>query len=162
MKNLSARVYAIFNKNFIGLLYVILILTLLFFVSPLSAAQKTYGTLKVTKLISVYDGDTIKVTIAGIHPLLGERISIRVFGVDTPEMRPSFAEFQKRAISARDFVRNELSGADIELRDVRRGKYFRIVANVYYRKPMTANWLYLTHELLKNGHAVIYYGGKKK
>ena len=83
------------SGNLLGLLYVLLILTLLFLGSPLSAAQKTYGTLKVTKLISVYDGDTFKVKIEGIHPLLGERISIRVFGVDTPEMRSSFAEFQK-------------------------------------------------------------------
>ena len=38
-------------------------------------------------LVSVYDGDTFKVDLKGIHPLFGDDVSIRLHGVDTPEIR---------------------------------------------------------------------------
>ena len=46
-----------------------------------------YGSATVSSVTSIYDGDTFRATIDGWHPLIGERISIRVNGVDTPEMR---------------------------------------------------------------------------
>ena len=53
----------------------------------LSIAAPTYGNLPVTQLNKVIDGDTIKVTIDSVHPLLGDRINIRVKDIDTPETR---------------------------------------------------------------------------
>ena len=52
----------------------------------LVAAAPSYGNLPVAQLHEVIDGDTIKVTIDGVHPLLGERIKIRVRDIDTPEI----------------------------------------------------------------------------
>ena len=39
------------------------------------------------QVVDVYDGDTFKIDLPSMHPLFGDDISIRLFGVDTPEMR---------------------------------------------------------------------------
>ncbi len=34
-----------------------------------------------------YDGDTCALTIPGVHPLFGEKIAVRIAGIDTPEIK---------------------------------------------------------------------------
>lgn len=69
--------------------YTILILTLLFV--PLSVA-KTYGNLNVSEIVSIYYGDTFRVTLDGDMPrIFGENISVRVANIDTPELRAKFS-----------------------------------------------------------------------
>ena len=83
-------------------------------------------------LVSVYDGDTFKVDLKGIHPLFGDDVSIRLHGVDTPEIRGGEDRVKALAAKARDMAEGLLRGAKrIELRNPQRGKYFRIVADVY-------------------------------
>jgi len=110
----------------------------------------------VSKVISVYDGDTFRVDIDSLTPIVGKNIPIRVNGVDTPEIRGK-CEYEKNlALEARDFVRNKLAKAkDIKLTNPQRGKYFRIVANV------TIDGISLAQELLDNKLAYSYDGGKK-
>ena len=50
-------------------------------------APPQYGTVTVSKVISVYDGDTFRVNIDSLPPIVGKNIAIRVNGVDTPEIR---------------------------------------------------------------------------
>ena len=104
--------------------YLIILLIL-----PVSAFCASYGDLKCD-FLSNYDGDTITCNISGVHPIIGEKIRVRVRGVDTPEIRkPKEA---KMAIRARDFTRRVCSEAsEVILRDISRGKYFRIVADVF-------------------------------
>ena len=61
----------------------IIILSLLTFV----VNAKDYGSVTVSKVISVYDGDTFRVSIKIYPPIVGENIAIRVNGIDTPEIR---------------------------------------------------------------------------
>ena len=83
-------------------------------------------------MVSVYDGDTFKVDLEGIHPLLGDDISIRINGIDTPEIRGGDDRVKELAEQARDMAAETLMGAErIELRNPGRGKYCRIVADVY-------------------------------
>lgn len=49
------------------------------------AEPKTYGSATVLEVRSIYDGDTFRATLEGLHPLIGESIPIRVNGIDTPE-----------------------------------------------------------------------------
>ena len=115
-----------------------------------------FGTLKVAQVTSIYDGDTFRANIAGVHPIIGERISIRVAGVDTPEMRGQCAQEKALARKAKQATVGFLRDSkNIELRDITRGKYFRIVANVY------GDGRSLTQYLISNGFAVPYDGGKK-
>ena len=119
-------------------------------------AEPQYGTALVSKVISVYDGDTFRVDIESLHPIAGKNIPIRVNGVDTPEIRGKCQYENNLALKARDFVRAKLSNAkEIKLTNLQRGKYFRVVANVII------DGVSLEQELLDNELAYEYSGGKK-
>jgi len=119
-------------------------------------AKPQYGSLSVSKVNSVYDGDTFRVDIDVLPPIIGKNIPIRVNGVDTPEIRGKCQYENNLALEARDFVRDKLSNAkEIKLTNLQRGKYFRVVANVM------VDGVSLERELLDNKLAYEYYGGKK-
>ena len=133
----------------------LLYLTLFFGVLWVKAAPE-YGTAIVSKVISVYDGDTFRVDIDSLPPIVGKNIPIRLNGVDTPEIRGKCKYEKDLAIKARDFVRNKLANAkEIKLNNLQRGKYFRVVANVM------VDGVSLEQELLENKLAYKYTGGKK-
>ena len=89
-------------------------------------------TLTPEEIVSIYDGDTFKIDLAGVHPLFGDDVSVRLFGVDTPEMRGSEDRVKVLAEKARKLTEQALMGAEkIELKNPQRGKYFRIIADVY-------------------------------
>ena len=133
----------------------ILLLVLYLGFSSVQAAPE-YGTVIVSKVISVYDGDTFRVDIDSLPPIVGKNIPIRLNGVDTPEIRGKCKYEKDLAIKARDFVRNKLANAkEIKLNNLQRGKYFRVVANVI------VDGVSLEQELLDNELAYNYTGGKK-
>ena len=95
------------------------------------AAELTYGRFDDVTLNGCYDGDTCTFTISGVHPLLGERIGVRVRGIDAPEIRGKCEAEKALARAARDRLRALLAEAvRIDLVNVSRGKYFRIIADV--------------------------------
>jgi len=119
-------------------------------------AKPQYGTVTVSKVINVYDGDTFRVNIDSLPPIVGKNIPIRVNGVDTPEIRGKCQYEKNLALKARDFVRAKLANAkEIKLTNLQRGKYFRVVANV------VVDGVSLEQELLDNLLAYEYSGGKK-
>ena len=119
-------------------------------------AAPQYGTVIVSKVLNVYDGDTFKVNIDSLPPIVGKNIAIRVNGVDTPEIRGKCQYEKNLALKARDFVRAKLANAkEIKLTNLQRGKYFRVVANV------VVDGVSLGQELLDNKLAYEYSGGKK-
>jgi len=119
-------------------------------------AAPEYGTVTVSKVISVYDGDTFRVDIDSLPPIVGKNIPIRLNGVDTPEIRGKCQYEKDLALKARNFVRNKLANAkEIKLTKLQRGKYFRVVADVYL------DGVSLEQELLENKLAYKYTGGKK-
>jgi micrococcal nuclease len=121
-----------------------------------SQAAPQYGTAIVSKVISVYDGDTFRVDIDSLPPIVGKNIPIRLNGVDTPEIRGKCQYEKDLALKARDFVRNKLANAkEIKLTKLQRGKYFRVVADVM------VDGVSLEKELLENKLAYKYTGGKK-
>jgi endonuclease YncB( thermonuclease family) len=132
-------------------LFVLLILLPMF-----TTAKPHYGTVVVSKVISVYDGDTFRVDINSLSPIAGKNIPIRVNGVDTPEILGKCLYEKKLAYKAKDFVVNKLLKAKrIELTNIQRGKYFRIIADVF------VDGVSLEQELLDNGLAYKYSGKKK-
>ena len=77
-------------------------------------------------------------------------------GIDTPEMRDKRPHIKKIAQKAKQFAVELLrSGDPVELRNMKRGKYFRIVADVYIGGRS------LGEELIRAGLAKPYDGGKK-
>jgi endonuclease YncB( thermonuclease family) len=88
-------------------------------------------TFRCVKYIKNYDADTITFNIPGVHPIVGEKINVRVLGVDTPEIRTKNKCEKEKARNSKRLVKNLLKNAKrIDLKDISRGKYFRVVADV--------------------------------
>ena len=120
--------------------------------------DKNFGSVIVDEVTSIYDGDTFRVNISSWPDVIGQRIPIRVNGVDTPEIRGECKQEKVLARKAKkitvDFLR---SGQKVELRNMKRGKkYFRLSADVYVDGKS------LAEKLISVGLAYEYYGGKKK
>lgn len=129
---------------------------LILFVIPADTANKIYGTLERAQYVRNYDGDTVTFNIPNIHPVIGEKVSIRVRGIDTPEIRGKCQKEKDLAYEAKAVAKNALVGAkDITLTEIGRGKYFRLVANII------ADGTSLAQILLDKELAVVYTGGTK-
>lgn len=104
-----------------------------------------------------YDGDTITVNIPDVHPLLGKKVSVRVLGIDTPEVKTKDQCEKTAARAARNLVESILKNAkQVNLLNVQRDKYFRILADV------SADGVLIKDLLIKNRLAYGYDGGTKK
>ena len=120
------------------------------------AESKTYGEATVLEVTSIYDGDTFRANIDGYPPIIGERMAIRIAGIDTPEMRDKNPKVKELAQKAKQFTVKRLrEGKHIVLKNIQRGKYFRLVADVYI------DGVSLGEELIKAGLAKPYTGREK-
>lgn len=107
-----------------------------------SIASGNLFNLTPDQVVDVYDGDTFKIDLPSMHPLFGDDLSIRLFGVDTPEMRGTSDEVKALAMQAQELTEKALKGASkTELRNPQRGKYFRIVSEVWIDGESLANML---------------------
>jgi endonuclease YncB( thermonuclease family) len=108
-------------------------------------------------VIRVYDGDTIFVNLNTEGPsILTDNLSIRIAGIDTPELRGNCRQEKALAQKAKALVEEALpKGSTIYLSRYTRGKYFRLVADVSTGDKDIATML------LQEGLAVRYYGKTK-
>jgi len=98
---------------------------------PKPKPPKSYGHVVIAEVTSIYDGDTFRCNIKDYPTIIGERIPIRVNGIDCPEMKDNREEVKELARQAKQFTVGKLRGAKIiTLKNMQRGKYFRIVADV--------------------------------
>ncbi len=135
----------------------VLIIVILSFLSlPSHALAKSFGDHKGAVYLRNYDGDTITFNLPGLHPIIGEEISIRVNGIDTPEIKGKCEKEKYNAQQAQQMVADFLKDAEqIVLKSMERGKYFRIAADVIIDGENLAD------VLVEAGMAVRYDGGKK-
>jgi len=135
----------------------ILTIVILSFLSlPSHVLAKSFGDYKGAVYLRNYDGDTITFNLPGLHPIIGEEISIRVNGIDTPEIKGKCEKEKYNAQQAQQMVADFLKDAEqIVLKSMERGKYFRIAADVIIDGENLAD------VLVEAGMAVRYDGGKK-
>lgn len=87
--------------------------------------------LKPSSIVSIYDGDTFTVNIDNCPPVFCKRISVRLHGIDAPEIRGKCPLEIKKAKIAKWFLADRLlSGQSIELHNATRDKYFRLNADL--------------------------------
>ncbi len=107
-------------------------------------------------VVSVYDGDTLTVD-AHPWPQITVRTSVRVDGIDTPEIRGKCDSEKAMAREARDLAR-ESDGEHIHLRNVGLGKYAgRVIADVF-----TEDGRRLADVLIEARLARVYDGGERQ
>ncbi|MCH7500001.1 MAG: thermonuclease family protein [Nitrospinae bacterium] len=106
------------------------------------------------KVIKVYDGDTFTVE-AYPWPGITAKASIRVNGVDTPEIRGKCESEKRKAIEARDFVRGLVLGETVFLQNVKYGKFAgRVIADVKLNSGDN-----LAAKIISQGLGREYHGG---
>ena len=114
------------------------------------ALKKTFVYNAVVR--SVYDGDTMRVDVDLGFKVWMNNISLRLLGINTPEVRGPERE---EGLKARSFVLdrvNEGTPVIIVTEKDKTGKYGRWLATVYYHNGEKN----LNEELLQNGHAKEY------
>mgnify|MGYP001258322083 CR=1 FL=1 len=108
-------------------------------------------------VIKVYDGDTI--TIASKLPYDASplfRFSVRLNGIDTPEIKGKDDNEKSIAKKARDDLSNLILKKEVTLKNVTTEKYGRILAEVYLGDIHLNQWM------IDQRYAVAYDGGTKK
>lgn len=121
-----------------------------------ASAAGDYGSVVITEITSIYDADTFRANIADWPAVVGERVPIRVKGIDAPELRGKCPAETAKARQAKQVAVEALRGGQvIELRAIERDKYFRLLADVYIDGENLADLL------LAGGWAAPYSGGTK-
>ena len=110
-------------------------------------------------VVKVYDGDTI--TIATKLPIVNDdtiyRCSVRLLGIDCPELRgPHTDPSEKRiSIEGRDALKERIFNKFVILHEVSIEKYGRLLAYVYFEGENMNEWM------INEKWAVPYDGGTK-
>lgn len=115
------------------------------------------------KVLSVYDGDTITIG----YKFRGRywKSSLRIYGIDTPELKPrrqgrteeSILEEKKAAEKARDYLSGRIFGKLITVKfNKSNDKYGRLLGEVFLGKEN------LSDTMRELGYGYEYGGGKKK
>lgn len=108
----------------------------------------------------VYDGDTLTVE-AGTWPGFKWKGGVRVWGIDTPEIRGSCDAEKRLAVEVRDYVRTLLLDETILLCDVSDDKYGGRVGGWVFYKDENGEMRSLADELLRLNYAQPYDGKTK-
>jgi len=109
------------------------------------------------KVLSVYDGDTITVLVdLGFNTF--RKIKIRLYGINTPELKSKDENERKLAKKAKLVLQNKILNKDIIIKTFKdkKGKYGRYLAEIY------VNNININELMVKQGFAKPYFGGKRK
>lgn len=125
------------------------------------ASHATHAQIATDALVTgAYDGDTLYVE-AEIWPNLTWAGSVRVLGVDTPEIRGQCETEKELALVARDYVRDLLMDKPVRLTQVEDDKYGgRVLARVYFWENDT--WVSLADRLIELQLGRAYDGGRRE
>ena len=116
----------------------------------------------------VVDGDTIDVTI-DLGFKVWKKMRVRMEGINTPESRTRDLKEKKRGLAAKDRLIEILKFNDNKciLKVSGVGKYGRALATVLVNSLSPLNGedgvtlIDVNKQLIEEGHAVEYYGGKR-
>lgn len=124
--------------------------------APQWGGEGTLSPKQVVLFHGCYDGDTCTFTFPTLPAVFGSRLSVRLVGIDTPEMHGHCDRERALARQAHQLTESLLTRArQIEITDLSRDKYFRLDARVM------ADGQDISQALLTAHLAVAYNGGTK-
>jgi len=103
----------------------------------------------------IVDGDTLDCIIDLGYSVKLHKQRVRLVGIDTPESRTRDLAEKKLGLAAKQRLK-ELCGERIILKSHGKGKYGRILGEIF-----TEDGEDICKILIKEGHAVEYWSGKK-
>jgi len=104
----------------------------------------------------VVDGDTVDVTLDLGFDVKLHKQRVRLHGIDTPESRTRNLAEKKLGLAAKERLK-ELCVGRFKVKSLGKGKYGRVLGI-----PYTEDGQDICQMLIDEGHAVEYFGGKKK
>lgn len=107
------------------------------------------------KIDRVYDGDTAMFSMPNMPPHLA-KMSVRLVGIDTAEMRSRCQSEKTLATNAKQFLKNEIEGKLVTLSGCNWDKYGGRLDCVVFKDGQNIN-----QKMINNRLAVPYNGGKK-
>ncbi len=116
------------------------------------------GQSKIAKVVSVYDGDTVKVVFPVLSKLF--KFNCRISGVDTPEIRTRNKEEKKYGLLVRDKLREKILNKVVTIKCGDFDKYGRLLIDIKERGALTEETV--SEWLVKNNYAFEYHGGTKQ
>ena len=113
------------------------------------------------EVLRVVDGDTIDAKIdLGFDISVKKRV--RFLGINTPESRTRDLEEKKRGLAAKERVKELLESAEeVQLTSHGVGKFGRCLGEIDFACPDSFTMKNLNKQLIEEGHAVEYDGGKR-
>lgn len=105
------------------------------------------------RVISVYDGDTVRVDVdLGFKSWIHNE-KLRLARIDAPELR---GDERPEGLLSRDFLRELILGKEVVLHTFkdRQGKYGRYLADIWLNRD--GKWVNINDLLVTEGHAVYY------
>lgn len=123
-------------------------------------------TFNKAKVLSVYDGDTC--TIAAFHRGEITQFRVRIFGIDTAEMRGGNNETKEEGKAAQRYLSNLILNQIVLInvldkndpRVQRLDPFGRLLADIMVN--FDGCMINVAEEMIKSGHAKPYFGGKKQ
>ena len=113
------------------------------------------GSLFEAKVISVYDGDTVKCAFPFNNKLY--KWNCRLSGIDTPEIRTRNKNEKEYGYKVRDLLREKILGKVVTLECGEFDKYGRLLVKI----KCNGEDCYINDWLIDNKYAFKYDGGKK-
>lgn len=115
------------------------------------------------KVVDVYDGDTV--TIVLYNKLGYEKHKLRMYGYDSPEMKPRLnspnrEEEIKKAKDAKQYLSNLVLNKIVKFESMGYDKYGRLLGKLYLLNLCSEQEL--NQLMIDLGHGYPYFGGTKK
>lgn len=96
-----------------------------------AVGQSDFGEYGGALFISVKDTKTILVDLPEYPALIGEKITVKINGIDTPSLKGKCKKETQLAVKAQKFMTKAFQDAElIDLENIKRGIYFQLVADV--------------------------------
>ena len=115
------------------------------------------------KVVDVYDGDTV--TIVLLNKLGYEKHKLRMYGYDSPEMKPKLNhpnrdEEIRKAKEAKKYISDLILNKIVEFESMGYDKYGRLLGKLYLLNCCSK--VELNQLMIDKGHGYSYHGGTKK
>lgn len=126
--------------------------------SDYNKIPKFIPNINVVYVVNVYDGDTITVvsTLNNGDKITPYRFTIRLNGIDCPEIKTKNELEKKHALRAKDFLVDMIYQKVVYLNVIKCDKYGRLLCDVFY------NNINVNKLMIYKNYAIEYDGGTKK
>ena len=120
---------------------------------------------KIKTIDHIVDGDTFDCSIdLGFN--ISHKIRVRMYGINTPESRTRDLEEKARGLASKERLHTLLSSGFLDdnglvLVTNKKGKYGRYLGTVYRQRKSGEEQLNINQQLIEEGFAVEYYGGRR-